>query len=92
MLARELPGVPLGLSASCPSTRSTYLLTQWRWEYVSIGMSIVLNTLRLVSNPNGSTVNCHCDRSNVCRLDNMKENMFYILGGKPLTLLQDHEN
>ena len=81
--------VPLGLSASCPSK---YLLTQWRWAYVSIGMSIVLNTLRLVSNPNGSTVNCHCERSNVCRLDDMKQNIFHILGGKPLTLLQDHEN
>ena len=55
-------------------------------------MSIVFNTLRLVNNPNGSTVNCRYNWSNVSRLDHMKQNMFHILGGKLLTLLQDPDN
>ena len=32
------------------------------------------------------------DWSNVCRWDYMKQNIFHILGGKPLTLLQDPDN
>ena len=43
MFARELPGMSLGLTTSCPGTCA-----------ISTGLSILVNTLKLVDNPNGS--------------------------------------
>ena len=64
MFARELPGVSLGLTTSCLGTCA--ILARCRWAYASTGLIILVNSLKLVENPNGSMSTarrCHRDRS-----------------------------
>ena len=56
MFARELPGVSLGLATNRLCTCA--ILPDGDGHNASTGLSILVNTLGLVDNPNGSTVNC----------------------------------
>ena len=71
MFARELPGMSLGLTTRHPGTCAIF--ARCRWAYASTGLSILVNTLKLVDNPNGSMSTarwCHRDRivGNFCQL------------------------
>ena len=56
MFARELPGESLGLATSRLSTCAA--LPDGGGHKLVPVLSILVNTLGLVDNPNGSTVNC----------------------------------
>ena len=58
MFAREFPGVSLGLTTNRRGT-CAILPDGDGHNYASTCLSILVNTLGLVDNPYGSTVNCH---------------------------------